>query len=97
MVILEAMASGLPVISTDCGGPATAIVSGETGLLTPVGDAHALAEAMQTLWEQPDLRRRMGQAGRQRVEEHFSTEKAGRVYLDTYARLLESRHSLVRH
>lgn len=96
MVILEAMASGLPVISTDCGGPATAIVSGETGLLIPVGDAPALAEAMRMLWEQPALRQRMGQEGRQRVEEHFSIEKAGQVYLDTYARLLERRHSLVR-
>jgi len=88
MVILEAMASGLPIISTDCGGPATAVIPGENGLLTPVGNAQALAEAMQTLWEQPELRRRMGQAARQRVEERFSIEKAGQVYLDAYARLL---------
>lgn len=91
IVILEAMASGLSVVSTDCGGPATAIVAGKTGLLTPVGDADALAKAMQSLWEQPELRRQMGQAGRQRVEMRFSIETAGQVYLDAYEQLLLDR------
>lgn len=88
LVILEAMACGLPIISTDCGGPATAIMAGETGVLTPVGDADALAKAMQSLLEQPALRRQMGQAGRKRIEERFSIEAAGKVYLDQYDRLL---------
>lgn len=51
MVILEAMACGLPVFNTACSGPATVIVVGETGLLTQVGDANALAKALQSLWE----------------------------------------------
>lgn len=88
MVILEAMACGLPVISTDCGGPATAIVSGETGLLTPAGDAQSLADAMQYLLENPALRRQMGQAARQVAVERFSVASAGKVYLDEYDRLL---------
>ncbi len=68
VVILEAMASGLPVVSTDCGGPATAVLQGQTGLLTPVGDAKALAEALGCLLTNMPLRRRMGQAGRERAE-----------------------------
>jgi D-inositol-3-phosphate glycosyltransferase len=90
IVILEAMASGLPVVSTDCGGPATAVVPGVTGLLTPVGDAEALANAMRTVLEDPALANQMGLAGRRRVEEHFSYESAGRVYLDVYRTLLEN-------
>lgn len=88
IVILEAMASGLPVVSTDCGGPATALIQGETGLLTPVGDADALANAMRTILENPTLAKQMGHAGRERAEKHFSIESAGQTYLDTYQSLL---------
>lgn len=88
IVILEAMACGLPVVSTACGGPATAIVPEVTGLLTPVGDAAALAHAMQTLLERPARARALGMAGRRRVEAHFSLAHAGRVYLDAYHALL---------
>jgi len=84
IVILEAMASGLPVVSTACGGPATSLVHGETGLLTPVGDARALADAMQTLLGDSDLRRRMGTEGRRVAEERFSLAAAGKVFLDSY-------------
>ena len=91
IVILEAMACGLPVVSTDCGGPATAIVPDKTGLLIPVGDAEALAGAMCALLEDPAQRIRMGAAGRRRVEERFSIERAGLVYLEVYRRLLTSR------
>lgn len=88
IVILEAMACGLPVISTDCGGPATAIVAGETGLLTAVGDAESLAEAVGSLSEDPGRRLQMGAAGRKRIEERFTIERAGAVYLNEYRRLL---------
>ena len=88
VVILEAMASGLPVISTDCGGPATAVLHGQTGLLTPVGDVKALAEAMRYLLTDVSLRRRMGQAGRERAEHVFSLDAAGQVYLRKYDELL---------
>jgi glycosyltransferase involved in cell wall biosynthesis len=93
IVNLEAMASGLPVVSTDCGGPATSIVDGETGFLTPVGDAGALAERMQRLLEDPTLCQRMGRAGRQVVEERFSLAAAGRVFLDAYDEILRHEES----
>jgi glycosyltransferase involved in cell wall biosynthesis len=88
IVILEAMASGLPVVSTDCGGPKTAVIEGETGFLTPVGDAEALADGMQHLLDDPELRQHMGDAGRQVIEENFSLRVAGKVYLDKYDELL---------
>jgi len=91
IVILEAMASRLPVVSTRCGGPETVVVEGETGYLTPVGEARALAEAMQHLLNDPGMRQRMGRAGRQCVEERFSIEAAGKVYLEKHDELLERK------
>ena len=91
MVILEAMASGLPVISTRCGGPETAVVQGITGYMTPVGDAHTLTLRMQELIQDVSMRRRMGQAGRQVAEERFSLDSAGKVYLEKYDVLLGTR------
>jgi glycosyltransferase involved in cell wall biosynthesis len=88
IVILEAMASGLPVVSTNCGGPSTAIVEGETGFLTPVGDADAMAEAIKRLLDDPSLCQRMGRAGRRVAEDRFSLAVTGKVYLDHYDRLL---------
>ena len=88
IVILEAMASGLPVVSTNCGGPSTAIVEGETGFLTPVGDADAMAEAIKRLLDDQSLCQRMGRAGRRVAEDRFSLAVTGKVYLDHYDRLL---------
>ncbi len=91
IVLLEAMASGLPVVCTRCGGPETAVVDGVTGLLTPVGDASALAEAMERVLEDERLQREFGQAGRQRAEERFSLAAAGRVFLEKYDEIFASR------
>lgn len=88
IVVLEAMASGLPVVSTACGGPATAVLNGQTGFLTPVGDVGAFAQALQRLAADPHLRRRMGQAARERAEQLFSYEAAGRAFLDRYDEIL---------
>jgi glycosyltransferase involved in cell wall biosynthesis len=88
IVLLEAMASGLPVVSTRCGGPETCVVEGETGYLTPVGDAEALAARMQVLLEDDTLRQRLGWAGRRLAESRFSIEAAGVPFLAVYDRLL---------
>jgi glycosyltransferase involved in cell wall biosynthesis len=90
LTILEAMASGRPVVSTACGGPSTTVRDGKTGHLTPVGDASALATAMETILTAPDRADAMGRAGRRRVEEHFSAEATGQRFLDEYDRLLDA-------
>lgn len=90
IVILEAMASGLPVISTACGGPATAISEGLTGMLTPIGDAGALADAMEALLRDPAVCARMGKEGRRVAVERFSLPSAGKVFLDQYDKILKS-------
>ena len=91
IVLLEAMASGTPVVSTRCGGPETIIVDGETGFLTPVGDAQALAARMRQLLESPQLRRDMGASGRRTIKARFSLDVAGRAFLDKYVEILSRR------
>jgi L-malate glycosyltransferase len=67
VVLLEASASGLPVVATRVGGTAETVVDGVTGLLVPVDDPAALAEALVALADDPERRRRMGEAGRAMV------------------------------
>lgn len=74
LVVLEAMRAGLPVVATDVGGIPEAVSHGETGLLVPPGDARALAAALARLLADPDLRARLGAAGRRRYEERFGHE-----------------------
>ncbi len=85
------MASGLPVVSTSCGGQSTAVIEGLNGFLTPCGDAEALACAMLTLVTRPQMRRVMGDASRRIALERFSIAAAGRPYLEKYDETLASR------
>jgi len=73
--ILEAMATGLPVVATDVGGTSEAVVHGETGLLVPVGDPAALAAALAALIANPSMAEAFGRAGRARVEAHFGERR----------------------
>jgi glycosyltransferase involved in cell wall biosynthesis len=84
MVIVEAMASGLPVIATRGGGVPEIVENGETGLLTERGDSAELAEAITSLLENDDLRESMGRAGRKRVLQLFSWEKVSERLLTLY-------------
>jgi len=86
--VVEAMATGLPVVSTRCGGPETVVADGETGYLTPVMDAEAMAEKMHALLADADSRRRMGQRAREIAKERFSLEAARRVIIEKYDELL---------
>lgn len=80
LAIGEAMAAGLPVVSTSVGAIPEWVVDGETGLLHPPGDEDALLAALRTLIGDADLRTRMGDAGRARALEHMNAERnAGRV------------------
>lgn len=71
-VPLEAMAASRPVIAMRAGGPVETMVHGETGLLVPPQDPEALAAATIELARDRALRRRLGEAGRRRIEERFT-------------------------
>ena len=87
--ILEAMAAGLPVVATHVGGVAEAVVAGETGILVPAADPHALAHALEELVADVELRRRLGAAGRARALRLFDTPRYRAAHLDLYRRELE--------
>lgn len=79
-VIAEAMATGKPLVATRVGGIPELVEHGETGFLVNRGDAGAAASSILTLLRDPDLREKMGCAGRKRAAERFNlTENVGRV------------------
>ena len=79
-VVLEAMASGLPVVATDIYGHRELVTDGENGFLVPVADPSALKRAFTALCRDPALRSRMGSGSRQRARE-FSWASSARAYL----------------
>jgi glycosyltransferase involved in cell wall biosynthesis len=89
--LLEAMAAGLPVVATRVGGTPEVVVDGMTGLLVPLRDPDALAEAITRLLSDSDLRRTIGQAGRARVERHFSIEETVKKTEELYMTLLREK------
>lgn len=94
MVLLEAMASGRPVVSTDCGGPGDIVADGSSGMLVPVGDAARFGAEIERLIAEPDRAEAMGRAGRERVMAVFSHDAAVRPLFAAYDRLLaEKRES----
>ncbi len=82
--ILEAMRAGLPVIASDVGGVRESVVDGTTGWVIPPGDTARLGECLRALITRPELRVRMGQAGRARYEREFTfdrlVDRTTRVY-----------------
>jgi rhamnosyl/mannosyltransferase len=88
MVLLEAMAAGRPVITTAVpSGVREVNVAGETGLEVPIRDAQALADAMRLLATDPELRERLGAAGRARVRERFTVKRMTDAHLALYHRI----------
>jgi glycosyltransferase involved in cell wall biosynthesis len=90
-VLIEAAACGRAVITTDSPGCRDAIENKVTGLLVPIQDAEALAQAIRGLLENPGKRRAMGLAGRQRAERIFPLEKIIEAHLKIYQNLLQAQ------
>jgi glycosyltransferase involved in cell wall biosynthesis/uncharacterized membrane protein len=95
--VLEAMASGLPVVATDVGGVSELVVDGETGLLVQPGDAAALAAAVERLLRDRELRREFGASARLRAERLFDAPRFREAHLRLYRRELERRGLPVPH
>jgi glycosyltransferase involved in cell wall biosynthesis len=79
-VALEASAAGVPVVATEVGGTPEVVADGETGILVPPGEPTALAAKISELLRNPELRGRMGAAGRQRMRDHFTFEAQASAY-----------------
>jgi glycosyltransferase involved in cell wall biosynthesis len=84
LVLLEAMEAGLPIVATDVGGVAEAVTAGETALLVPPDDAPALAEAIRTLLEDPELRSRLGRRAHERWQAKFDVPVMVAAYERVY-------------
>ncbi len=85
IALLEAAASGLPLVSTAVAGIPDLVQDGVTGIIVPQRDPEALAEAISRLLSDSDLRERMGRAARELVEQEFSREESGRRMLEAFA------------
>jgi len=89
--LVEAMACGLPVITTDCGGIREAVDDGVEGYLVPTRDPESMAEAIVRLAKDPYLRIKMGQAGRKRVLRQFNLQDQAQKFIDLYLTLIHKR------
>ena len=83
-VILEAMASARPVVSTIVAGIPEAVVDKETGLLVPAGESGLFSDALEILCRDAELRARYGSAGRTRIEQHFQIETTVRPLIELF-------------
>ncbi len=82
--ILEAQAMGIPVVASDVGGISEVVVHEKTGFLVPPKDSIALKNAIKTLLLNPSLAQEMGQAGKKRIQSHFSLSKMADQVVEVY-------------
>jgi glycosyltransferase involved in cell wall biosynthesis len=87
LVVLEAMAAGVPVLATAVGGLPKLIRDGETGFLCPPGDEAALRDRVVALRSDPDGTRAVAARGRAQAREHHGSERMVQRYLELYRRL----------
>jgi glycosyltransferase involved in cell wall biosynthesis len=91
LTVIEAMAAGLPVVSTDVGGVREVVLEGSTALLAPAGDDEALANSILKLASDPGLCRTLGTRGRERAFERFSEETMHENFARLYDEMLQRK------
>lgn len=89
MALLEAMATGLPIVATEVSGTVQVLVPNETGILVPPGEPGRLTHAIERLMSDPERAQAMGAAARRRVAAEFSAQKQAGEHLALYHRLLD--------
>ncbi len=89
VVLMEALATGLPVISTQHSGIPELVQDGKSGFLAHERDVDALAERLEYLIEHPEIWPEMGRAGREQVEENYDIDKLNEQLVEIYQKLLE--------
>lgn len=88
ITILEAMASGLPVVASDVGGIPEEIIHQQTGIVVPPRNPPVLSRSLLELLSDGQRARRMGERGRKRVDEYFTLERMGRETAEVYEKLM---------
>lgn len=96
VVVLEAMAAGLPVVATAVGGTPEVIEEGLQGYLVPAGDAAALARRIGDLLTQESVRRAMGERARQRITERFTFATQAVLYQQMFQGLARQRSKVAK-
>jgi glycosyltransferase involved in cell wall biosynthesis len=94
--LLEAAAAARPILATAAGGSGEIVIDGVTGLLVPINDIDALTTAMRRLTLDPDLRKRLGVAARERVQTVFTMSRFVGDYAALYEEMAEAKHVLTR-
>ena len=90
VVVLEALSSGCPVVATATGGVAEVVLEGRTGFLIKPGDIFRMQERLSVLLKSADLRKEMGENGRESLGSNFSLEEMVRNHQDLYADCLKA-------
>ena len=90
--VIESMAAGKPLVVTDVGGNSEAVIHGKTGFVVPPKNINKLADAISVLLKDKKLAKSMGEAGRKRAKQLFSTEAMINKIEDLYTRSLNSKN-----
>ena len=89
VTVIEAMASGVPPVSTRSGGPDDIIADGEDGFLVDRDDAEAIADRLYSLTSDPAVNHRIGASARQKVEQMYSEDVAAQAFVAVFDRFLQ--------
>ncbi len=90
--VIDAEAAGLPVITTDWVGCRDTVIDGENGFLIPIKDAESLAEKIELLVNNAELRQQMGKKSREYAEKYFSIENVVEKHLELYNSFTELQY-----